>query len=420
VRGQLVPVRAGGASPWLWAGPVRAWAVEHERKGRDGKSDAGLWVCCKHGALLLCASSYGTASSAHVDHWLTGDGLLLRFAAEIIAGCREHREPKSAAKLYNTIVSQAWGSLSPQLSSKYGLKRDSVLYERHTATYVIEALHEAGYDVFAQRLRDERKKVLEERKLKQQQAASLRPGWPVQSSTATIMLRAVSASSSAKTDAPWRRSAASSQPASSRLALEQPAAAPRVKPPLAAETGAPSFVGSKRPASSAPKGVHKLTKPEAVPLMGFGSNLDRPLADTANLAGYNPREPDDAAVAQTMLAALQRANALLSLGQVAQSARKAHPQVPWNSAKWQLAVQRGLSARSQWFTVHGCDMLSASAEGSTQLLAPESCEASLAGGVSAESEVQTVETHPRGASSSVEADNVVELEDELFGDLGDL
>ena len=41
------------------------------------------------------------------------------------------------------------------------------MYERHGARLLIDALQEAGQDAFAARLRDERKKALEQSKLKQ-------------------------------------------------------------------------------------------------------------------------------------------------------------------------------------------------------------------------------------------------------------
>ena len=46
------------------------------------------------------------------------------------------------------------------------------MYERHGARLLIDALQEAGQDAFAARLRDERKKALEQSKLKQARQAA--------------------------------------------------------------------------------------------------------------------------------------------------------------------------------------------------------------------------------------------------------
>ena len=36
LRGQLLPSRPGAARPWLWVGPVRAWAADYDKKTPDG------------------------------------------------------------------------------------------------------------------------------------------------------------------------------------------------------------------------------------------------------------------------------------------------------------------------------------------------------------------------------------------------
>ena len=83
---------------------------------------------------------------------------------------RQHRDPAAAAKLYNNLLGAAWAKVPRPLVLKYGLKQDAVVYERHGARLLIDALQEAGQDAFAARLRDERKKALEQSKLKQARA----------------------------------------------------------------------------------------------------------------------------------------------------------------------------------------------------------------------------------------------------------
>ena len=92
VRGQLLPAREGAARPWVWAGPVRAWSADYERKvavqGGGSRLEAGIWVCCKEGAFLLPVDRAARArpgfaeSEAHARSWATGDGLLARLASD--------------------------------------------------------------------------------------------------------------------------------------------------------------------------------------------------------------------------------------------------------------------------------------------------------------------------------------------------
>jgi len=125
VRGRLLPSRKGAARPWLWAGPLRAWANEVERK-RDGRPEPGVWVCGTHAAFMLVAGAAATDDDAHARSWQTGDGLLLRFAAEVVHQCREFGDSKRAVKLFNNIMTTAWTRLPADLVARHALKREEV------------------------------------------------------------------------------------------------------------------------------------------------------------------------------------------------------------------------------------------------------------------------------------------------------
>ena len=64
---------------------------------------------------------------------------------------RQHRDPAAAAKLYNNLLGAAWAKVPRPLVLKYGLKQDAVVYERHGARLLIDALQEAGQDAPASR-----------------------------------------------------------------------------------------------------------------------------------------------------------------------------------------------------------------------------------------------------------------------------
>ena len=46
---------SANARPWVRAGPVRAWSIDFEKKGADGRPVAGLWLCSKGAALYMAA-----------------------------------------------------------------------------------------------------------------------------------------------------------------------------------------------------------------------------------------------------------------------------------------------------------------------------------------------------------------------------
>jgi hypothetical protein len=152
VKARVLPNKEGGSRPWVWAGPIRAWSTDLDRRGTDGKLLPGLWLCTKTVAYFAPLARASSTSEAHMRSWLTGDGLLTRYAAELLAGCREHRDPRTAVKLFNTICSSAWSRL-PAETVKYGVRRETLL-EKHVTTFVIEALEDAGYAEFGKRINE--------------------------------------------------------------------------------------------------------------------------------------------------------------------------------------------------------------------------------------------------------------------------
>ena len=404
-----MPSTEGAATPWIWAGPIRAWAIDYERKGRGGRADPGVWVCCKEAAFLLPASSSATAATgaaAHADNWASGDGLLLSLAAETLNQCREHKDPKNALKLFNNIMSNAWARLPAEMTTRYGLKRESTVYERHVTMFLMEALQDAGYDAMAKRLADERKKHLEERK--------------------RIAAR--------KAAAPTTKTAAG------------PLASAKMKRPFSSSGGGGGGAGEQQKRSR--------------PLESAGGAAGRPAGKTEeSKRAFAPpktgeyeeyvlkpvKEPDDGEVAKAMVAALSKARAPLSLGQVALSVKDQFRGVAWNFARWLQAVKRSTAARPGWFVGHGDDMLGVGPEAGVEppkgapapkpapVAAPAtggaeegSAEEGAAGDPAEGNAAGAVESSEPGGAEAADADgaagggNESSLADELFGDTSDL
>ena len=116
VRARLIPVGLNAnARPWIKAGPVRAWSADFEKRSSDGKPVGGLWLCSKSAALYMSASQVSTTNEGHNKIWFTHDGLLMHYTAELIAGCKEHRDPRNAVKLYNNLISTAWARVPSEM-----------------------------------------------------------------------------------------------------------------------------------------------------------------------------------------------------------------------------------------------------------------------------------------------------------------
>lgn len=245
--------------------------------------------------------------------WFTGDGLLMHYATELLAGVCSQRDPRNAVKLYHNLTSSAWARLPPAISSKYGL-RMQVLYEKHVCDFVVEALQDGGHKMFAARVLEERKKPL---------PPPPRPKPP-------------------PTAAPAR---------------------PVASPPDAKESSAAaSGVGGKGGGGS------KATRPageKALP-------APRQAKVAASAASAAAKEFDDADVARAMLIVLRKAHAPLSFAHVASEAKSAHPSLMWNLARWLQAVQRGLRARPHWFVRIGAEMLGVGPEAGVEPEEPAS------------------------------------------------
>lgn len=162
IRGRLAPAAKRASSPWVWAGPVRAWSIDFEARPRDGRPDPILWLCTAHAAYALRPSEaaggeteVGGAALQHVSSldradrsapdplasaasraWAMGDGLAMRLAGEVLAGCREQADPSRAVKLYNLIMTNAWSRL-PQADTA-GMQRNAAVYEKHLASFLIQ------------------------------------------------------------------------------------------------------------------------------------------------------------------------------------------------------------------------------------------------------------------------------------------
>ena len=360
LRAQLLPTKEGAARPWVWAGPVRAWSVDYETA-----RDPGLWVCCSSTAFLLRASRANLGTDSLARSWHTGDGLMVRLAAEMIAGCRAHKEPKNAVKLFNNITWSAWSRLPADVERKYSVRRE-VMYEKAVTSFVMDALDECGHAPFAARLRDARKKHLEEARAKRERqaaaaaggaaggtAGSKRPAGagtarvPVpderrpakaarlSSSAASASASAVAAASTAITAAPAEAEAEAASASSSRAAPGAAFAASTAAAAAAAAAAATSAKPQVKPPPKSIKAAPPKPKPAAAP----------------------KGPPDDAGVARAMLSVLKASSAPLSLAQVAMTCKSKVSDVPWNFGKWMGAVQRGIAARPGWFTQHGSDMI---------------------------------------------------------------
>ena len=179
VRARMLP--AGGAAaarPWVRCGPVRAWSVDFDRKGADGRAAPGLWVCCKSVALYMSAAHVATDVEAHARSWFANDGLLVHSAATLLSTCREHRDPRNAVKLFNNITSTAWGRMPAEITGgKAGAKKEAI-YEKHVTAFLVETLVDNGFKLFADRLQEQRKRFLEEEKRKPDPSARA-PAKPV-------------------------------------------------------------------------------------------------------------------------------------------------------------------------------------------------------------------------------------------------
>jgi len=355
IKARAMPVTEGGSRPWVWAGPIRAWSADLEHRGGDGKLYPGLWLCTKTIAYFAPLVKAATTNDAHARSWFACDGLLTRYAAELLAGCREHRDPRTAVKLFNTISSTAWSRLPADVTSKLGIKKEATLAERHFTSFVVEALEDGGYTDFAKRVAEQR--IEFERR---QERLAARPGGP---SHVAVAL-------------PRRHIAP--PPAADESCRSGPATSSRTTP------GAAFGIGSKRPADGAIQALGT-AKEGKLPKVGgrgkIGTEVVRPPPATARATaggggafvsgvgsggaasaaacgkGIGPKDPDDAEVARTMLAVLRKAHAPLSLAQVALACKDALPLSMWNLARWLQAVGRALKARPRWFASIGTDML---------------------------------------------------------------
>lgn len=156
VKARIMPHKEGGSRPWVWAGPIRAWSVDYEKKSADGKPAPGLWMCCKSVAFFAPLASASVHAEPHARSWFTGDGLRAFLATELLRGCREHRDPRTAVRLYNNLVSAAWARLPHEISGKFGMRRE-VLYEKEeVAAFVMEALEDSGHREFAKKVGEAR------------------------------------------------------------------------------------------------------------------------------------------------------------------------------------------------------------------------------------------------------------------------
>lgn len=336
LRAQLVPLRGGCARPWVWVGPVRAWSADYERKSPAGKAVAGLWVYCSEAAFYVTAAEAASVSEPHARCWATNDGLLVRLASEVVQQCKAHRDPRGAAKLFNTIINNAWSRLPTEVERAYGLKRDVVVYEKHTVRFLVEALEEAGHAPMAQRLVEHRnKRMVEERKPKVQ-----RPG------QAAV--------------APRPAESRPVQHAGSSTALGAGDMAPG-KRASHGGSGAPAKVPKAVQLSSgrAAAAADTTTSTSGTPAAAKGTDDQ---VTTATSAPVQASAPSDVEVAEAMLTLLRKSPEALSFAQIAVSCKSTFPGTQWNLGKWINAVKRAHAARPAWFAAVGEDMLSPGSE----------------------------------------------------------
>ena len=179
LRGRAIPREKGGFSPFIWAGHIRGWTAE-----TSSTDHCALWVCTSRAAYLLPESDAAVPKSVDAasgptsqNSWQGNDGLLLRFASELIGQCRLHRDPSGAAKLFNNILSNAWARLPKNVSSL--LKRDAVLCEKFAADFLIDCLHEANQKPFSKKFEEFRDTQLKKQAAAPRLAArSSAVGWP--------------------------------------------------------------------------------------------------------------------------------------------------------------------------------------------------------------------------------------------------
>ena len=378
VKARVLPNKEGGSRPWVWAGPIRAWSTDLDRRGTDGKLLPGLWLCTKTVAYFAPLARASSMSELHTRSWLTGDGLLTRYAAELLAGCREHRDPRTAVKLFNTICSSAWSRL-PAETVKYGVRRETLL-EKHVTTFVIEALEDAGYAEFGKRINEQR---VEQMVRKERSAGAAMGTKPAEPPALAVPPRPKPVAAVEELPRVTDKTGVvhgggggggggggsggggggggggATKRTADGSSIGAPAREPK-QPKLsngsakgAAETSAETSAkpsSSKQPAISAAVGGSGAAGGASGGVGGGGVSSGGGKASGA-------KEPDDVEVARTMLGVLRRAHAPLSLAQVALACKDALPLSMWNLARWLQAVGRALKARPRWFASIGSDML---------------------------------------------------------------
>ena len=105
---------------------VRAWSADLERRSPEGKLLAGLWICCKGVVAYAPLASAGASHEGHARSWFTGDGLQAWYATELLTACKEHRDPRTAVKLYSNVATSAWARMPPEVATKFGVRRESL------------------------------------------------------------------------------------------------------------------------------------------------------------------------------------------------------------------------------------------------------------------------------------------------------
>ena len=328
----------------------------------------------------MSASQVSTTNEGHNKIWFTHDGLLMHYTAELIAGCKEHRDPRNAVKLYNNLISTAWARVPSEMrDSRFGLRKE-VLYEKHVADFVVETLQDLGHQTFANRISEERKKPLPPPrpivppKPAAPQQQTVRPP-PVAPQPAAAGSNGVGRKSPVQEGA---SAAGGKRPADGLTSGGSAPKQAKVMPmPMMGAAASPgggkdedcgqcincldkikfggpgtrkqSCVNREKIEKAAPG----FNRPAKIQTTGMGSSSGAAASAAAKVSA----EPDDTEVARAMLVVLRKAAAPLSFAQVASTAKDNHPHVLWNTAKWLQAVQRGLKARPNWFANIGGEML---------------------------------------------------------------
>lgn len=462
VRGRLIAYARGASSPWVWAGPLRAWSADFSQTGERGRVEPVLWVCTAHAAYELRPSLAGgsevaAGSSRRADSsavsdgrrpaaapvlnstrtWMTGDGLALRLTAEILAGCKE-QSAKRTVMLYNVIVTGAWSRMPK--SATAGLARNQFIFQEHVFSLLVEALGDAKHEPMAARLKEERARYLE-----QKQRSTYITRGHLESRRAIksgiIGIGAVAA-------AAVRARVAEFSANSARTPGAEPDATtrhlPRVKPAAKGATGRKrSGEQLGEPSSKRPKPP----PPEALPQMRSGADGVARAAKASSLllrpAVAGALEPVDAEVCRILLSVLNKASVPLAVTALTLAAKSKLPSVPWNFAQWLLVVNRTVNARRALFArsaastislvagdFHADDAPSKEARhGANKALydgAATALDAEEGVGASTEGRLQRTEmkaldavpnaVFPNGAGDPEEDGQ----EDHLFGDIGDL